>query len=251
MIRHARALTRITLIMLSLLVLLPFWLLTRLITAGSPRLQRTSRDAWTRGWSRLAARFIGLRITISGTPPDPPFCLVSNHLSYLDAIVISAHAPGLMIAKSEVASWPLIGWLSTQIGTIFIDRKTSKDVMRVNDIIKKTLLDGNGVTFFPEGTTSDGQAVGRFHSSLLNYPASVSYPVHYATLRYESDHGNVVNDVCWWGDMTFGAHFYRMSQLPRIKAKIHFCTDPVTNPDRKELTGMLRSGVAQHFLPIS
>ena len=47
--------------------------------------------------------------------------------------------------------------------------------------------------------------------------------------------------------MTFGAHFYRMSQLPRIKAKIHFCTDPVTNPDRKELTGMLRSGCCPTF----
>jgi len=163
--------------------------------------------------ARAVAWSMGMTIDVQGSPPEPPFCLVANHLSYMDAVVLMAHIRGVMMAKSEVSSWPLIGTLSRRIGTVFIDRETARDVVRVNTMIASMLESGDGIAFFPEGTTSDGSSVGRFKSSLLNYPAASTYPVHYAAIRYVTRTNEASERVCWWRDMTFATHVYHLVRL--------------------------------------
>ncbi len=247
---HVRAILRLIVLAISLIFTFIAWILGALPLIATPDARRAWRNNCSRMGARLSAWSVGMRISVTGSPPEPPFCLVANHLSYLDAVVLMAHIRGVMISKSEVASWPFIGLLSRGIGTVFIDRTTARDVVRVNTIIRDLLQSGDGIAFFPEGTTSDGSAVGPFRSSLLNYPAESSYPVHYAAIRYETDTGVASDRVCWWGDMGFGAHLYHLARLPRFRAEVQFGVPPVMGTDRKQLTAELQSRIEDLFTPV-
>lgn len=247
---HVRAVFRLILLALSLTTLFLVWLIGDVVLSAFPLRRRRWRNRLTRWKARTIATIIGMRIILKGEPPAPPFCLVSNHLSYVDSIAIMAHIQGVMIAKSEVASWPVIGAVSRRIGTVFINRETARDVMRVNDIIASLLTSGDGIAFFPEGTTTDGSAVGRFKSSLLNYPAKSSYPVHYAAVRYVTASREASERVCWWGDMPFASHVYHLTRLSGFTAEVHFGVPPVMATDRKQLTAELQSRVEDLFHPV-
>lgn len=250
MMSHVRAQVRLFLLALSFSTTFLIWLVGALVLSPFPVGQRRWRNCFTRIGALVVARTLNMRIEVTGRPPQPPFCLVSNHLSYLDAVVIMSRIKGVMIAKSEVASWPFIGFLSKKIGTVFIDRKTGRDVVRVNTIIRTLLESGDGIAFFPEGTTSSGSRVERFRSSLLNYPAESTYPVHYAAIRYQT-HTHVARErVCWWGDMTFAAHLYQLARLPGFTAQVHFGMSPVVDSDRKKLTGELQRRIEHLFKPV-
>jgi len=241
---------RLVLLGLTLVLNFTVWFVFRILLLWSDSLTRSWRHLMVRFWSIAAARIIGLHIHVEGIAPQRPFCLVSNHLSYLDALLMQITTESLQIAKSDIASWPLVGWLAARLGTIFIDRTTARDVMRVNDIIRTSLKNNEGVVFFPEGTTSDGSSVGTFKSSLLNYPAEATYPVHYASISYSAPGYDASETVCWWADMTFGAHFFDLLRIPRIEASIIFGPEPVTETDRKKLTSVLQSRVADQFVPV-
>lgn len=247
---HVRATVRLLILALSFFASFLIWLPGAILLSPFPVRQRQWRNRFTRTASWMAARSLNMRMEVTGLPPEPPFCLVANHLSYLDAVVIMSRIDGVMIAKSEVASWPFIGFLSRKIGTVFIDRKTGRDVVRVNAIIRDLLESGDGIAFFPEGTTSNGTTVERFRSSLLNYPAESSYPVHYAAIRYETETHNAHERVCWWGEMTFAAHLYQLARLPGFTAQIHFGMPPVMDSDRKQLTEELQRRIEHLFTPV-
>lgn len=247
---HVRAVFKLFLLALSMTSVFFLWLFGDLLMFAVSDLRRKWRNRCTRIGARAAALSMGMSVHVRGAPPKPPFCLVANHLSYMDAVVMMTQIEGVMMAKSEVSSWPLIGGLSRRIGTVFIDRETSRDVMRVNDIITSTLSSGDGIAFFPEGTTSDGSRVGTFKSSLLNYPAMSSYPVHYAAIRYETASNEASERVCWWGEMTFASHVYQLARMGRFKAEVHFGVPPVIASDRKQLTAELQSRVEDLFHPV-
>lgn len=249
-LNHTRAVVRLFVLATSWFACFVVWLPVALMLSPFQEKQRAWRNRWTRTGALAAAWSLNMRLKVVGQPPEAPFCLVSNHLSYLDAVVIMSQIQGVMIAKSEVASWPLIGFLARQIGTVFINRETSRDVVRVNAVIRNLLESGDGIALFPEGTSTEGAQVGRFKSSLLNYPATVSYPVHYACIRYETAAGVARDRVCWWGDMTFADHLYRLAQLPGLTAEVHFGMPPVIGRDRKELTRELQHGVEALFKPV-
>jgi 1-acyl-sn-glycerol-3-phosphate acyltransferase len=85
--------------------------------------------------------------------------LVSNHLGYLDVLVLSAITPAVFVAKREIRNWPLVGLLASLAGTLFVDRERRVQVGRMNDDIQVTLAAGALVVLFAEGTSSNGQTV--------------------------------------------------------------------------------------------
>ncbi len=244
-----RASLRLLSLFLVLIALFVLWM------PGDLLLRTTGRDtiSWRanmlRFWGRVAAPIMGLRITVEGTPPQMPFCLVANHLSYVDVLLMQFTTGGILLSKAEVASWPIVGALSARIGTLFIDRTMRRDVVRVNQLIENTLAAGDGIIFFPEGTTGDGKSVRRFNSSLLNYPAQTSYPVHYAAISYSSKHVDPADRICWWADMTFFDHFWKLLQIPSFEATIVFGPESVTEVDRKVLTLTLKQRIEDIFTP--
>lgn len=202
-------------------------------------------------WASFTAKILGLNIDSEGVPPNPPFFLVSNHLSYIDVVPLWYFLDGTFIAKSEVSSWPFFGWGTRTLGVLFIDRKLQRDVRRMNNRIAETISDSQGIILFPEGTSSKGEKVLPFNSSLLNYPAEKEMPVSSAVISYRSSDTNrpAWSHVCWWGDMAFLPHFWELLKVKRIDVKISF-GDTLIADDRKQLSKQLHNQVSQLFDPI-
>src|SRR5207249_2593331 len=108
-----------------------------------------ARAAWLHGWCRFACRVLGVRVTTRGSMPASGL-LVSNHLSYLDIIVLSSIRPCVFVAKRDVARWLLFGWLAHAAGTIFVDRERRFSSKKAVDLIRKAIAGGAVVILFPE-----------------------------------------------------------------------------------------------------
>src|SRR5689334_5317604 len=174
----------------------------------SPSARRRWRGRVLRWWAKAAASSLNVKITTIGAAPPPPFVLVSNHLSYLDVVVLATRADCRFIAKRDVASWPLIGLLCQAAGTLFVDRENRRDLVRVNAAIGRAMQEGAGVVLFAEGTSSKGATVLPFKPGLFELAARDELPVVYAALSYAvpRDEPPAHLSVCWWGDMTFINH---------------------------------------------
>lgn len=203
-------------------------------------------------WGKLTCAIIGLKVKVKGKAPKPPFFIVSNHLSYLDIMMLISELRCLFIAKSEVMSWPIFGFMTRTVGMLFVDRSKRTDVRRVNKLISKNINSKQGLLLFPEGTTSPGYEVMPFKASLLAYPAEQEMPVFYATITYSTPEGDIpaYESVCWWGDAGFISHFFNMLKLKKIYGTITFAEHPVIHSDRKQLAQLLFEGVASNFDPV-
>ena len=143
------------------LALLPFQLIG---IAFDLRLQRTIPHLY----HRILCALIGVRIRQTGRRSTAnPMLILSNHVSWLDICVVGALAPVVFVAKSEVAGWPLFGWLAKLQRTIFIDRKARHRTGAATREIAGRLLGGDAVVLFAEGTSSDGMRVLPFRSALV------------------------------------------------------------------------------------
>jgi 1-acyl-sn-glycerol-3-phosphate acyltransferase len=153
-----------------------------------------------RSWAHGVAFFFNIQIDVVGNPPEAPFFIVSNHMSYLDIVPLYLNLRCTFVAKKEVRSWPVIGFMVKAVGVIFIDRNRRGDVRRVNELLNKSLNEYQGMIVFPEGTSSGGRDVLPFHTSLLQLPATANQPVHYCSLYYETGTGDPPADhsVCFW-----------------------------------------------------
>lgn len=200
-------------------------------------------------WGKFICVIMGVKFDIRGPIPEPPFLLVSNHLSYADVFVLFSQLRCLFVAKSDVKHWPLIGFIVKTCGILFIDRQRKRDITRVNNNISKNINRNQGIIIFPEGTTSPGMEVLRFRAPLLEYPASTGFPVSYVALSYETPETDepAYKSVCWWDDTPFFVHFFNLLKLRSITCKMNFGYESVIDNDRKALTSKLHEAVSNEL----
>lgn len=233
-------------------VLTVVWLVGVLVAGWSRRLNIRWRAFMMRVWALGLLRILGVRLSRAGAPPPRPFLLVTNHLSYLDILVLATVSGSVFVAKHEVRGWPAIGWLATKFGTIYLDRARTRDAVRALDRIEDAIAHGAGVVLFPEGTSSPGDRVYPFRGALLEWAARRSFPVHVAALTYAT----VPPDppahrcVCWWGTMTFLPHLARLCTLQGVRASLVFAPDPVVETDRRRLAVAAQDAIARRFAPV-
>jgi 1-acyl-sn-glycerol-3-phosphate acyltransferase len=214
------------------------WLALR--SGGSPSLR--ARTIWLQRSSKRMLHLLAVAVETHGPPPTVGL-LVSNHLTYLDILVLVAIAPAVFVSKSEVRHWPVFGWFSRLGGTLYVDRARRSDVGRLGGEIRDVLRGGHVVVLFPEGTSSDGHDVLPFKSSLLEPVSGAQYPLTVAHIGYALADGSVENDICYWGDMTFFPHFIKLLTKRGIRARVRFA--PVEEPaaQRKDLARQLHAEV--------
>lgn len=250
-VRALRASLRLVTATVITLFFFGLWLVGSIPVSRSRRLAVRWRSLQFRSWSRALLWLLGVEVAEIGRRPEPPFFLVVNHLSYVDILVLASRVDAFFIAKSEVEGWPAIGLLCRSMGTIFIDRGSRRDVVRVLDELEGLMAEGHGVVLFPEGTSTDGTHVRRFLPSLLDAAARMQRPVAYASLRYETPAGEAPSSevVCWWGEMTFGPHVWNLMTLPGFRAHLHFGEETILHDDRKQLAARLRDAVIELLPP--
>jgi 1-acyl-sn-glycerol-3-phosphate acyltransferase len=201
-----------------------------------------ARTAWLRRWSQFACRVVGIHVTTRGSVPHSGL-LVSNHLGYLDVIVLSSICPCVFVAKRDVAAWPLFGWLARAAGTIFVDRERRLASADVVDLVRDAITGGSLVVLFPEGTSSDGSTVLPFKSALLESAVQLRCPVAAAAIEYALDDGSVADEVCYWRDMTLVPHLLNLFCKRGIRSTCSFSLPRIRFGDRKEIARELREEI--------
>jgi 1-acyl-sn-glycerol-3-phosphate acyltransferase len=153
-------------------------------------------------WSRQVLAILRVHVHVTGRPPGGrhPTVVAANHVSWLDIWVIHAVAPVRFVAKSDVRRWPFVGWLVARAGTIFIERNKRHDTARTNRAIVDTLIRGERVGIFPEGTTTDGTHLRAFHASLFQPALGAGARVVTAGIRYPLGDGSINLDASYAGD---------------------------------------------------
>jgi len=248
-----RLILRIPAILLWTIVLYPFLILSNILPPWTARSRFMNRAAVVQLWCRGLAHILGMRLHLRGAAPKPPFILVANHLGYLDIILLGATVPCYFLSRSDVRNWPVIGLLARSANVHFITRENKKELNAVNEQILEVYEQGCGLVFFPEGTSTRGQEVLPFKSSLFKPAARKAIPVHHAMLRYETPVGapHPEDLLCWWGDDPFGPHILKLLKAKRFSAFVTFGRDAIMRPDRKELARDLHSEVSAVFNPVS
>jgi 1-acyl-sn-glycerol-3-phosphate acyltransferase len=179
----------------------------------------------------LCRRIFGMHVAISGHFSDaPPTLFVSNHVSYLDIMVLGSLIGGSFVAKAEIARWPLFGWLARLQRTVFVDRQRASTALQ-GELIRKRLSAGDNLILFPEGTSSDGNRTLRFKSALLGVadltvdgrPLAVQ-PVSVVYTRLDGiPIGRAFRPFfAWYGDMLLATHMWRMAGLGTTTVAVHF-----------------------------
>ncbi|MDQ8205165.1 lysophospholipid acyltransferase family protein [Pelagicoccus sp. SDUM812003] len=201
---------------------------------GGKRWSSRQRSLWQQRWSGRLLRGLGFEVTVRGAVPERGF-IAPNHLSYMDIVVLASVTPQVFLSKSEVGDWPVVGYFTRIAGTLFIDRARRADVANKEQSFARVIEADLCMTFFLEGTSTDGRTVLPFRSSLLDPVVRNRWPITPAYLKYECEGGDPANDVCWWGDMGFGEHLLRLCKVRRVKAEIVFGEKREPGDDRKQL----------------
>jgi len=202
------------------------------------------RARWLQRLSRQTLRVLGVQMDVSGPVPERGL-LVSNHLSYVDILAISACAPVVFVAKREVRRWPVFGWLAQLGGTVFVDRENRARVGRTTQEIDAALARGALVVLFPEGTSSDGKTILPFKSSLLEPATQHGHPLATSLIQYELPDGDVGEEVCYWKDMTLVPHLLNLLSKRGLRASLRFTQTRAGSSDRKQLARQLHSEIMQ------
>jgi 1-acyl-sn-glycerol-3-phosphate acyltransferase len=210
-------------------------------------------------WCRRIIAAMGVSVRLSGPLPKDGV-VVSNHLSYLDILLYSSIRPFVMVAKREVRSWPLLGWLTAQAGTVYVERGGAPSTYpAVNRAMAEAYRTGLPVLFFPEGTTTNGSEILPFRRGLFHSILDNAVPLRTATLNYTldqahaADNGNatVADHVCWWGDAYLGPHLFRCLGLLGLRAEVHFDDAVIEGQDRFALSENARAAIAARYAALA
>lgn len=186
---------------------------------------------------------LGLEISAAQGSPLERALLVANHISWLDVPVLGSLVDINFLSKDEVRHWPLIGWMSAQLGTLFIKRGGSQTQV-LSQRIESEIRAGRPVVLFPEGTTSDGRQLRHFHPRLLGAAQQPDLAVQPVAIRYGT---NAEPDpyAPFIDDDTLLAHLWRLLQQPSLRVEVQFLEPiPSAGLDRRALAQRCRNAIA-------
>ena len=228
----------------------------RLIERPLCGLRRPVTPHITQTVCRITLWVMGLRMVVHGAPMRQRGALVANHTSWLDIFALNAAERVYFVSKDEVAGWPVIGWLARATGTVFI-RRRGRDAARQKLLFEARLRAGHRLLFFPEGTSTDGQQVLAFKSTLfaafLTGGLAEVLRIQPVSVIYHAPPGADPRCYGWWGSMDFGPHFLAVLgrwRGGRVEVVFHPPLTVADFADRKALAkaceAQVRAGHAAH-----
>jgi 1-acyl-sn-glycerol-3-phosphate acyltransferase len=223
--------------------------LATLATAG--RLRRLADHASTRDGARERARMLrdvarrvlelhGVAVETGGALPLGPAVLVSNHVSYLDPIVVASQLPCVPVSKLDVARWPVIGTIARELGVVFVSRGDARSGVRALLAAGTALEHELSVLNFPEGTTTDGASVLPFRAGMFGLAIRAGVPLVPLAIAYDPP------SLAWVGDATFLPHYLGLAGARGARATLRIGAPIPASPDAtaRELARAARERVA-------
>jgi 1-acyl-sn-glycerol-3-phosphate acyltransferase len=207
------------------------------------RITLVQRAGWLHGAACGVLRACDIRATVHGQPPTHGL-VVANHLSYLDIVIISSVMPCFFVSKAEIGRWPYFGRAARTGGTMFINRGSRASTVEVVRQIADRLKLPVPILLFPEGTSTDGSQVLRFHSALFQPAIVASAPVTAAAVRYVLQDGARERDLCWFDDSLFLPHLWKALGTSGFSAEVTF-GEPRVYPDRRTAADATHDEVAE------
>ncbi|MDX1555297.1 MAG: lysophospholipid acyltransferase family protein [Xanthomonadales bacterium] len=177
------------------------------------------RDVMLRWWGRTACRIFGARVHSSGSFRDGPQLIVANHISWLDTQLLHSLSPMGFVAKSEIESWPVAGFVARVGGTVFHRRGSHDSASGVTAAMASRLEEGGKVAIFPEGGVLPGFGVKRFHARLFAAAIDTGSPVQPVAIRYMRD-GRHFKDMTFRKGETFIANILRLLTHAPLDAEV-------------------------------
>ena len=219
------------------------------IYARFPQLSPEQREARVQAWALQFLALWGIHLKVLGQPVvNGPALIVANHISWLDILVMHAARHCRFVSKSDIRDWPLVGMLATGAGTLYIERTSRKDALRMVKDMAEAMKNGDVVAVFPEGTTSDGRDLLPFHANLIQAAIAAEAPVQPVSLKFvDADTGQPSFAPCYIGDDTLIGSMWRTLSAPAIIAVVHFGEPQAANGRdrrawaqdlRKDITGL-------------
>jgi 1-acyl-sn-glycerol-3-phosphate acyltransferase len=198
-------------------------------------------------WYAALLRVLGVRVTTSVRMSHDSTLWVSNHISWLDIVVLGAQAPMIFVAKSEVGLWPVVGFMARRNGTLLVSRGDAGSSRRVSESMTWLLRQNSRVALFPEGTSTTGESVLRFHARLFGPAIRVGAQTQAVAIAYRGDSQVLAPFV---GEDAFLPHLWQLLAEPTIHADLIFCR-PVSAADltRDGLSHLTRSQIADALGP--
>ena len=211
-----------------------------------PRLSREQREMRVQAWALELLALWGVHLKVLGQPVlSGPALMVSNHISWLDILVIHAARYCRFVSKSDIRDWPLVGALATGAGTLYIERSRRKDALRMVRDMAEAMKDGDVLAVFPEGTTSDGLSLLPFHANLIQSAIAAEAPVQPMSLKFvDARTGELTLAPCYIGDDTLVGSVWRTLTAPPITAVVCFGGPQTANGrERRQWAHELRETV--------
>jgi 1-acyl-sn-glycerol-3-phosphate acyltransferase len=244
-VRWLRYLYRVPLLLWHMAIDLPLVLLlstplTAGIDVGGERLDHRL----IRAWSATLMRISGFRLRSIGTPLPGATVFVANHVSWADIVVLHSQRMMGFVAKREIASWPLIGWMATRGETIYHERGSSESLGGVLHEMLARLRSGRSVGVFPEGRTRNGREVGPFHARIFLAAVEAGVPVQPVALRY-GVRGQAQARVAFRQGEGFLGNFLRLLGEPARLAEARFLEPiaPGTTEGRRRIAELARERI--------
>ncbi len=205
-------------------------------------------------WATRLLSILNIHLHCHGKPPGPEIpraLFAANHVSWLDICVLMAACPTRFVAKSEINFWPVLGLMSKNTGTLFIERTKRNDTLRINQQINEVLDKRERVTVFPEGTTTDGTELSHFHASLLQSAVTADALLYPVAICYRNVAGGICQEVAFI-EPSLVLSLQRILRQVKIDVELTF-DEPIQcgTKNRRELARLAERAIADTLsLPI-
>jgi len=214
--------------------------------------QQATASAHFVKWNRGVCNIFHATIVSHGKMQTEPTLYVMNHISWFDIPVLACQQPLHFLSKAEIKNWPLIGWLANRAGTLFIQRGRHGAAEKSLTEIISCLQSGGSVVIFPEGTTTDGTSVKKFHGRLLQAAIEARVKIQPVALKYPHQQG-VNPNVPYIDDMTFMDSLLGLTRANPLDVELHFLS-PIdihlvssTETTNKQLAELSHNAIAKQL----
>jgi len=189
-----------------------------LVTLVKPSRRRHLINSLSCFLIRTLQKILGMRVSVKGhkeaLKKNGNF-IISRHVSYTDGLVLGGLIPAMLLSKSEIKNWPLIGLVVMISGTVFVDRRQKNKIPKCLEDMVRLLREKINVVVFPEGTSTDGTVIKPFQTVFFRVPIGAQSSIVPVTISYKSLNGEGItpankNDIYWYGQISFFKHLWNL-----------------------------------------